>query len=91
MDSPPDGGSSDANAINVESGNQEGLIPGSFSDQLHITDNFTLVDGEHVEAGESFQQLPRGTARQRRIHFVEQVLGDGRRVEVSDARHCRKC
>src|SRR5208337_2820639 len=33
-----------------------------------------LVDQQYVQAGEAFQELSRGTAGQRRIHLIEQIL-----------------
>src|ERR1017187_5611265 len=33
-----------------------------------------FVNQKYVQAGETFQELPRGTVGQRRIHLIEQVL-----------------
>ena len=33
-----------------------------------------FVDQKYVQAGKAFQELPRGTVGQRRIHLIEQIL-----------------
>ena len=33
-----------------------------------------FVDQKYVQPGQAFQQLPRGTVGQRRIHLIEQIL-----------------
>jgi len=44
---------------------------GLFGFQVEIAQ---LIDEQEVQAGETLQQLARGTVRQRRIHLVKQIL-----------------
>ena len=57
--------------LNVKSETAQALISGLLARQLHITDNFTLINIEDIQTSQAFDQLARGAVGERGIHFVE--------------------